>query len=270
MPSVTTHTLQVDDQPVFLRRAGDAAVPILYLHGVPTSSFDWLGPLARAGGIAPDLPGFGRSGKRGDLDYTMSGYAAFVERLLEVLGVQRVRLCVHDWGVVGLLWAIEHPERVERLVVVNAIPLLPGYRWHRWARLWRAPLAGELTVGTMIKPVLRRAWRRASGTLGPLPAPFVESADRHFDQGTQRATLRLHRASPPEALARAGERLDRITAPALVLWSPADPYVPARFGAAYADALPGARLEEIENAGHWAWIGRPDVVERIVGFLADG
>ena len=48
-----------------------------------------------------------------------------------------MRLVVHDWGVVGLLWAMRHPERVERLVVMNAVPFLPGYRWHRTARIWR-------------------------------------------------------------------------------------------------------------------------------------
>ena len=74
---VTEETMQLDDQPVFLRRAGEDAVPILYLHGLPTSSYDWLPLLELGGGIAVDLPGFGLSGKRGDLDYSLAGHAAF-------------------------------------------------------------------------------------------------------------------------------------------------------------------------------------------------
>ncbi len=54
------------------RQAGDA--PILYLHGVPAAGWTWEPFLARSGGIAPDLPGFGRSGKPGDFDYSIPGY----------------------------------------------------------------------------------------------------------------------------------------------------------------------------------------------------
>src|SRR4051794_10587318 len=145
--AVTEETIELDDQPVFLRRAGDDEVPILYLHGIPTSSFDWLAPLALGGGIAVDLPGFGRSGKRGDLDYSLDGHVAFVERLLERLEIERVRLCGHDWGAaVGLRWAMSQPERVERLVVVDGVPLLAGFRWRGPARLVRMPLVGPGAV----------------------------------------------------------------------------------------------------------------------------
>ncbi len=267
MPAVTTRTIELDGQPVFLRCAGEDPVPVLYLHGLPTSSLDWVEPLAATGGVAPDLPGFGRSGKRGDLDYTLEGQAGFVGRLLDELGVQRVRLVVHDWGAAGLVWAMEHPERVERLLVVNAVPLLPGYRWHLAARAWRTPGVGEFAVGGMVMRVWRRALRHASGSGGPLPAEMLDALNRDFDQGTQRAVLRLLRATPPEALARAGERLDRITAPALVLWGDSDPWLPAELGARYAAELPDATHEEVAGAGHWAWIDRPDVVERMVAFL---
>ena len=94
------------------------------------SEDDWLQPplydrgfLERTGGLAPDLPGFGRSGKPGYLQYTIEEYAGFIERFLDMLGVERVRMLVHDWGAVGLAFAQAHPERVERLVVCNAVPL---------------------------------------------------------------------------------------------------------------------------------------------------
>ena len=65
--------------------APEAAVP-LYLHGVPNNSDDWLAFLARSGGLAPDLPGFGRSGKPGSLRFTIDEYAGFLERFLELVG----------------------------------------------------------------------------------------------------------------------------------------------------------------------------------------
>jgi len=268
VPAVTQETIEVDGQPVHMRRGGDDEVPILYLHGIPTSSFDWLVPLALGGGIAVDLPGFGRSGKRGDLDYSLHGHAAFIDRLLDVLEIERVRLCAHDWGAAaGLVWAMSAPERVQRLVVINAVPLLPGFRWHRPARFARMPFLGEFVVGLATRPVLSLLSRGASAGPGPMPKPFVASAAEGFDQGTQRAVLRLLRSAPAQVLAIAGEGLSQITAPALVLWGAEDPYIPARFGAGYAATLGDATLETVPGAGHWPWIDRPQLSERIVGYL---
>ncbi|HLM49408.1 MAG TPA: alpha/beta hydrolase [Solirubrobacteraceae bacterium] len=261
MPEAVDHHGELRGQPVFWREAaggdpGDA--PVLYLHGVPTSSDDWLPFLAVTGGLAPDLPGFGRTGKRGDGDYTMAGLAAFTGEFLDLAGVERVRLVVHDWGAAGLVWAQREPERVASLVVLNAVPLLPGYRWHRWARTWRTPIAGELAMGATTRLTLRRA----------LPRAVADAAWPHFDQGTQRAILQLYRSSPEEALAAAGARLGDVACPALVLWGEEDPYLPSRFADDYARALGGpARVEHVPGAGHWPWLDRPEVVGRVAEFL---
>ena len=271
MPPPVEETVELDDQPVFLRRAGDDPVPIVYLHGVPTSSFDWLAPLALGGGIAVDLPGYGRSGKRGDLDYSLAGHVRFLDRLFDELGLDRIRLCMHDWGAaVGLAWASEQPERVERLVAINAIPLLPGFRWRGPARLVRMPFAGPITVGLTTKRILRHVSRRASAGKGPMPEPFVANVAGSFDPGTARATLALLRSASPQVLAAAGAKLGAISAPALVLWGEQDPYIPQRFGAGYAAKLGDATLELVANAGHWPWIDRPELATRIVEHLSAG
>jgi pimeloyl-ACP methyl ester carboxylesterase len=268
VPRLSQETIELDDQPVFLRRAGEDEVPTLYLHGIPTSSFDWLSPLALGGGIAVDLPGFGRSGKRGDLDYSLAGHVRFLDRLLDALELDRVRLCMHDWGAaVGLAWASRQPERVERMVVINAVPLLPGFRWRGPARLVRMPIVGPIAVGAATKRVLRAVSRRASAGPGPMPEAWVSSVAEGFDLGTERATLALLRSASPEVLAQAGANLGALTAPALVLWSEHDPYIPARFGAGYAAKLGDATLEVVENAGHWPWIDEPQLSARIVEHL---
>ena len=268
MPSLIEETVELDDQPVFLRRTGHDDVPIVYLHGIPTSSFDWLSPLALTGGIAVDLPGYGRSGKRGDLDYSLAGHARFLDRLLDELGLDRVRLCMHDWGAaVGLAWASGQPERVERLVAINAVPLLQGFAWRGPARLVRAPLVGPIAVGLATRRILRHLSRQASGGRGPLPEAFISDVAANFDLGTERATLQLLRSASPEVLAQAGANLGAISAPALVLWGEHDPYIPQRFGAGYAAMLGDATLEVVENAGHWPWIDRPELATRIAEHL---
>ena len=280
MPEVSDHRGDVtipgapeNPVPVFWRSApvpaGAGATP-LYLHGVPTSSDDWLPFLERTGGVAPDLPGFGRSGKPGYLSYTMEEYDRFLESFMDQLGLERVSLVLHDWGAVGLLPAQRLPERVARLVIINVVPFLPGYRWHRTARIWRTPGLGELAMGTTVRPTLRILSRESNVAPGPLPEEWIESTMAHFDQGTQRAILRLYRSSPADKLAAAGSRLGELRVPALVVWGTRDPYIPARFARDLAGALPEAELVEYDDAGHWPWLDRPDVVDRVAAFLSEG
>ncbi len=240
----------------------------LYLHGVPSNCDEWTEFLKRTGGLAVDLPGFGRSGKPAFLKYTIDEYDRFIERFLSKVEVERVRLVVHDWGAVGLAFAQRLPARVERVAIINAVPLLPGYRWHRTARVWRTPGLGELAMGTTNRFILRLLSRESNATPGPMPEEWLDSVLAHFDQGTQRAILRLYRSSPSEVLARAGARLSALEMPALVVWGARDPYIPVRFAHAYARALAHAELIELPDAGHWPWLDRPDVIERLTDFLS--
>jgi pimeloyl-ACP methyl ester carboxylesterase len=259
--SIIEHTRDIAGTSTHWREApARGGAPVLYVHGVPTDGGDWLPFLERTGGYAPDLPGFGRSGKEPDFSYSIPGYAAWLRAYVEELGLERFSLVVHDWGAVGLALAQAMPERVERLVVINAVPFLPGYRWHRVARLWRTPLVGELAMGFTFKRQLR-----ASGV------PDVDRIYEHFDHGTQRAILKLYRSAPPATLAAAGARLGEIEAPALVVWGEPDPYLPTSFAHAYAEALGGdTRVELVDGAGHWPWDRQSETVDLVTGFLLRG
>lgn len=247
---------QLGDQLVTWRAVGDA--PILYVHGVPNGGVMWTPFLERSGGVALDLPGFGKSGKRGDLDAGFEALGRFVGEFADHLGLERVRLCMHDWGAVGLLWAMREPERIERVALIDAVPFLPGYRWHVLARQWRRRVVGELSMGATVRPVAKRL----------LPEGMADEVLEDFDVGTQRSILRLYRSAPEDALARAGERLGAITAPALVVWGERDPYIPTSFAQGYADALGGpSEIEVVPGAGHWPWLDAPEVVTNVTEFL---
>lgn len=242
-------------------------VPVLYVHGVPNTGRLWHAFAERTGGLAPDLPGFGQSGKPNDFDYSIAGYSAWLSAFLDARGVDSFRLVAHDWGAAALALAQAHPERVERLVLLDAVPLLPGYRWHRIARLWRRALAGELAMGFTTKLATRRLLARPDGRA--FPEEELEEIWRHFDHGTQRAILRLYRSAPEPALAAAGARLEELGCPALVVWGAADPYLPERFAYDYASGLGGkTHVDVVPGAGHWPWLDDPGVVERVAAFLA--
>ncbi len=269
--SVDEHTIELAGSPAFYRTAtGPGDAPVLYVHGVPTSSDDWVPFLERTGGIAPDLSGFGRSGKAGNLDYSVGGISDFLARLLVELDVDRVRLVVHDWGApIGLAFAQRSPERIERIVIIDGVPMFPsdGVSWHLAARLWERPLIGELVMGAITKWLLARILREGSVRPDVWTTERIDAIWDQFDQGTQRAILRLTRSATLAELAAAGSALATLGAPALVLWGEQDPWLDPGIGAIYAEVLPQATLEVIPDAGHWPWMDQPQVVDRVASFL---
>jgi pimeloyl-ACP methyl ester carboxylesterase len=272
---VDEHTISLDNSPVYYRIADWSGTPTLYLHGIPTSSDDWLEFLPRTGGIAPDLIGFGRSGKGGHLDYSLAGLAGFVERLLEHLGVQELQVVGHDWGaMVGLTLAERNPGRLRRLVLCNPPPARDD--WPRILSWWRARGLGELLMGAVPKRLLARELRRGSVRADAWPDTRITAVWDQFDQGTQRAILRLVRsagddlappsrgddpAPPPPDLAPPSQEN------AVVLWGEEDPWYPPAVADEYASRLPGATVERIAGAGHWPWLDRPEVVDRVASLL---
>jgi pimeloyl-ACP methyl ester carboxylesterase len=242
---------EIDGLPVsWLREPGEDP-PVLYVHGVPDSAELWAPFLRLTGGIAVDLPGFGESGKPAQWPYSLDGYARFLPAFLDALRIDRVRLVAHDWGAAALTLA----GRIERLVAIDVLPLLPGHRWRWVARAWRTPGLGELGMGLTGRTLLRR--------LGGLSAPHADEVLRHFDHGTQRAILKLYRAERAVTAP-----LDAVTAPALVVWGERDRYLDPAWAERIAAALGGpAEVEIVPGAGHWPWLDRPELVQRIAQYL---
>ena len=216
--------------------------------------------------VALDLPGWGRSERPRDA-YTMHGLASFFGRFLAAMEIDRHRLVVHDWGALALITEQRRPELLERLVIINAVPLLAGYRWHWVARLWRRRGVGELVNRMFTRRGAAMVLRQSRGDRTPYPDDFVASIWDHLDAGTFRAILALYRSAPEPALAAAGASLERIDCPALVVWGDRDPYLPVRFADAYAQRLPNADRIVVTGAGHWPWIDEARVVDRVVEFL---
>ena len=224
---------------------------VLYVHGVPDSAETWTPFLERTGGIAIDLPGFGASGKPAGWPYSLAGYAAFLPAFLDHLGIDRVRLVAHDWGAVALSLG----PRIERLVAIDVLPMLPGHRWPPIARAWRTPVVGELAMGFTNRWFLRR--------VGGLGAEHADEVLRHFDHGTQRAILKLYRSADENLVA-----LDAIEAPALVLWGERDRYLDPAWAARIADALGGeTTVTTVPEAGHWPWRDRPEILQIVQDFV---
>jgi pimeloyl-ACP methyl ester carboxylesterase len=163
MSEITYRTTDVDGLTVFYREAGAADAPtLLLLHGFPSAShmFRELIPLLadRYHLVAPDLPGFGKSDMppRGDFDYTFDHLSHVIDRLTEVLGLDRFALYVFDYGApVGFRIAVRHPERVTAIISQNGNAYEEGLSdgWNPIQAYWKEPTqANREAIRTMVEP----------------------------------------------------------------------------------------------------------------------
>jgi pimeloyl-ACP methyl ester carboxylesterase len=151
--------------------------------------------------------------------------------------------------------------------VIDGVPLLAGYRWHWIARIWRRRGLGELLNALASRAAVGQLLRLGRPGYAAMPSEFVDVIWECWDRRMAGAVLRLYRSADPDALEAAGAHLDRLRCPALVAWGDADPYLGVETARRYAERLPSAELLELDDAGHWPWLDRPDLIGRVCGFL---
>ena len=262
-------TIELAGAPVFYRHAAPVGATVVYLHGSPTSADDWVPFLERSGGLAPDLLGFGRSSKAGHLEFSLPAYVRFLDDFLRATETGEVSLVGHGWGgAIALAYALAHPDRARRVAIIDAVPLLPGFEWPRMFRRLRRPGLGELMMGSASRRLLARALRSATVTAEAWSESRLDAVWAQFDQGTQRAILRLHRSIDGAGLAAAGAGLASLDVPALVAWGNEDPWLAPAYAEHYAHTLPRAELHRVSEAGHWPWLDRPALIDRVAAFAS--
>jgi pimeloyl-ACP methyl ester carboxylesterase len=247
----------------------ESSQALVFVHGNPGSADDWEALVAAAGAagtraVAFDLPDFGETYAPPGFEHSVEGYATFVGEALEALGIERVHLVLHDFGgPVGLFWAMVNPDALAGVVLIDT-GILPGYKWHALARVWRTPVLGELFQAAS----RGRAFTRGLASKEPrgLPSEFLEGMGSHYDRRTKRAVLKLYRATDDPG-AR-GEELAAIMAPrnlpALVIWGEGDAYLPAAYVERQRDAFPAADVHVLPASGHWPFADSPEAVERLL------
>lgn len=242
---------------------------VVFLHGNPGSADDWVrlvGALGETGrrAVAFDLPDFGETVAPEGFEHTGPGYAVFVGEALAALGIERVHLVVHDFGgPIGLIWAAMDPDALTSATLIDT-GILPGYRWHLLARVWRTPVLGEVFQAT----ATRGAFRRLLNSKEPrgLPREFVDEMYDHYDRRTKRAVLKLYRDTDDPGSAAAGftELMAPRDIPALVIWGEHDAYLPAEFATRQREAFPSAEVHVLPSSGHWPHADAPETVERLL------
>jgi pimeloyl-ACP methyl ester carboxylesterase len=265
-----TRTLDVRGIRTLLRESGPAssAEAVVFVHGNPGPADDW-DDLVDAGGafarcLAWDHPGFGVSQVGLPFGPTVAGYADHLGATLDHLGVERAHLVLHDFGGPwGLTWAAANPDRFASAVLINT-GVLPGYKWHRFARMWRTPVLGEVFMATTTRAGLR--WALRMGTPVPPPDDAIDRLYEAYTPAAKRTVLALYRSEPDPSgtsseLAEVLRPLDR---PALAIFGRHDPYIPTVLAERQCDAFPSARIEILEGSGHWPMHDDPSSLAALV------
>lgn len=243
--------------------------PVVFFHGEPTWSFLWrkvIPPVLGAGFrcIAPDLPGFGRSEKPADVGwYSYDRHVAAMAALLEELDVRDATVVVHDWGgPIGLRLAVEHPERIARMVVMDT-GLFTGHQkmsgaWQRFRDF--VERTEDLPVGFLVRGGCHTD--PGDEVIAAYDAPFPDAAAK---AGARAFPLFLP-TSPEGPTAEAGQRvleaLKTDERPKLVLWADSDPIIPLEVGHRFAATLNTEVGHVIPDAGHFLQEDQGDLIGR--------
>jgi pimeloyl-ACP methyl ester carboxylesterase len=276
-------TVEVDGLSIFYREAGSADAPVLLLlHGFPSSSRMYDPLLARLSDryhlIAPDYPGFGHSAAPDarDFAYTFEHLADVTEHFTEALGLKRYALYVQDYGgPVGMRLAVRHPERIDALIVQNAVSHEDGLGplWATRRAFWKDRTANE--------SALRKNFLSFDATrqrhVGSNPNPDTLNPDTWTDEFAFLSrpgqsdiqtdlfySYQTNVASYPawQAWLRAHRP------PTLIVWGKYDPSFQVAEVAAYRRDLPDAQTHLLD-AGHFALDEKPDEIARLVRDFLD-
>ncbi len=247
--------------------------PVIFVHGEPTWSYLWrkvIPPVLDAGFrcIVPDHAGFGRSDKPTDLGwYSYDRHSELFGALVEELDLRDATVVVHDWGgPIGLRAAIEHPERIARMVILDT-GLFTGEQ--PMSDAWKAfrdfvERTEDLPVSFLVKGACAREMpdEVVAAYDAPYPSPESKAGARAFP-------LMLP-TSPEMPGAAAGKRVrDALRAdrrPKLCLWADRDPVIPFAVGERLAAAVNAPAPEKVENASHFL---QEDAGEEIGGRIAE-
>ena len=254
-----------------------SGAPVLMLHGEPSWAFLYRKVIPPVAGVArvvaPDYFGFGRSDKPTSVEvYSYDFHCASIERLANELDLRDATVVVQDWGgPVGLRLAVEHPERVSRLVILNTgigAGRAPSPEWLRFREFMRR-VGSDLVPGQLVRLscVTDPGDDVIGGYNAPFPTPeskagvlaFPELVPTEIDHPSAAKMLEVRAAL---------ESWDR---PALVLFSDSDPIFSTTAAEHMASRIPGAGPAEIvAGAGHFLQEEKGEEIgARIVRFLAE-
>lgn len=256
--SGNSHFVNVDGARVHFQEFGDRTNPtLLLIHGYTASVYVWrlVAPMLAEAGfhvVAADLLGFGYSEKPRWFDYSITSQARIISRFMDRLGLGRAVLVGSSYGgAVASTIALDYPERVEKLVLVDSV-CNNNLKHHPILRLASIPGVGEV-----IAPFLAdtRAFHRhrMKNTFAPINRHLI-SEERLESVRRPLAAADAHHSLLATSRNWHANRIEQdaylINQPTLIIWGEDDGVIPIRDGYKLHDAILHSRLVVFKDCGH--------------------
>jgi pimeloyl-ACP methyl ester carboxylesterase len=273
---VPVHSLTVNGHRIAYLDQGQGPAIIL-LHGYGGSMWQWeyqqIPLTSHYRVITPDLLGSGLSDKP-DIDYTPDELVSSVQDLMAALGIQHATVVGNSMGGgVAIGMALTHPERVDRLILIDGLPdrvrerlasPLMRHAVDSQLPLWVVRLANWMFGSIVTEKVLKEIVYDHR----LLTPAVLDRSNRNRALPGLLGPLITIRGSLPAWESGFGSRLNQVSRPTLILWGEHDKLFPPAVGRDLQAAIPGAMLKVIPDAGHMPQWEQPDVVNRhILSFL---
>jgi pimeloyl-ACP methyl ester carboxylesterase len=271
---------EVGDASLHYVEAGDGPLIVL-LHGFPEFWFGWrlqIAPLAAAGFrvVAPDLRGYNLSSRPDGVEaYTADRLAADIVGLVRERGAESALLVGHDWGgTVAWTMAMNHPEVVDRLAILNAAhPRRLQQGLHNPNQLRKSWYFFFFAIPGLPEEVVHaRNWHFFRHFLQDARPPYTdEEIERYVEAwsqpGAATAMINYYRASVRQSPKQAEAQLRPVSAPTLVIWGQDDAYLGPDLAEPDRDDVPNLdRVERLADASHWV---HHDEAEHVNQLLID-
>ena len=252
------HVAEIDGVRVHYQETGPRDAPaIMLIHGFTAFNLVWsevLLPIAAAGFrvIAPDLLGHGFTEKPKDGEYTIESQARLIVSLMDHLGIAHAVLVGNSYGgAIAAVCALDHPSRVEKLVLVGAV-INDEPKKKFLLRLASAPLIGDVVTPLLMdsRLIVRRRLKKIYSEFAHLLFDEDRLQARHLPMKaarTQRAILRTLRRWKADRVEREAPSITQAT---LIIWGEHDSDTPLKFGKRLNNLIPDSRLIVFRQCGH--------------------
>jgi len=264
----TTQYVMIEGHRIAYQEMGEGR-PVILIHGIPTNKLMWRNVMPSLAEqhrvIAPDLLNYGESDMPADADVSINAQCRIIIKLMDALGIPSADIVSHDiGGGIGQLMAVNHPEKVLRQVLIDSV-CFDSWPIPEFNSLLE-PGVEEATSVDEFVGIMRDFMPKGVHDLSVMTEELSELYVAPWNSALGKAAFfrNMRRLNKEYTQAIAGD-LKNLTHDTLVLWGDKDNFQKPDYAPMLADAIPGAKLVWIKDAGHWITDEQPEAVSRLIG-----
>lgn len=271
MKPFNDHVVHIDGHRIAYQTQGEGS-PVVLIHGIPTSNLLWrkvMPELATTHQVfAPDMLNYGKSDKPADANVSIEAQSRLIVKLMDQLGLKSADIVAHDiGGGVAQLIAVNHPERVRKLVLIDTV-CFDSWPIPEFLPLQKAGAEEAMSLAAFLK-MMRGFMPQGVHNKAVMTDEVIDLylAPWSTEAGKKALFRNFRRLNPEYTQAIAGE-LTHLANDTLILWAENDVFQKPAYARTLQATIPNAKLIWIKDAGHWLMEEKPEEISgHLITFL---